>query len=243
MKILVVDDDRVVADLLVFTVRRAGYEAVMANDAASTMRRWTEDKPDLIILDINLPGTPGLQDGFAICQRIRSESDVPIILLTVRGEENDVVHGLEAGADDYILKPFSPRQLVARIQAVMRRGRAMDTSHTPAKLSIDGLDFNPRLREVYLANGATKSLTSLESRLLEYLMLNAGHVLTTDDLISDVWGAGGGSPEMLRQLVRRLRTKIRGQPCDGVAQDLLFAGQAGIHTHTGSSRVRCPRLQ
>jgi DNA-binding response OmpR family regulator len=212
VKILVVDDDRVVAELVVFTVRRAGFEAVMANDAVSTIRRWTEDKPDLVILDINLPGAPGLEDGFAICRHIRSESDIPIILLTVRGEENDIVHGLEAGADDYVLKPFSPRQLVARIQAVMRRGRAMDNSHSPAKLSIDGLDFNPRLREVFLADGTTKSLTSLESRLLEYLMLNAGQVLTTGDLISDVWGAGGGSSEMLRQLVRRLRTKIEADP-------------------------------
>src|SRR5918996_1667974 len=212
MTILVVDDDRVVADLLVFTVRRAGYEAVMASDAASALRRWREDQPDLIILDINLPGTAGLKDGFAICQQIRRESDVPIILLTVRGEENDIVHGLEAGADDYILKPFSPRQLVARVQAAMRRGRAMDGSHPSAKLSIDGLDFNPKLREVYLADGTTKSLTSLESRLLESLMLNTGQVLTTDDLISDIWGASGASPEMLRQLVRRLRTKIEAEP-------------------------------
>jgi len=212
VKILVVDDDRVVADLIVFTVRRAGYEAIMASDAASTLRRWTEDKPDLIILDINLPGTPGLQDGFAICQYIRSESDVPIILLTVRGEESDIVHGLEAGADDYVLKPFSPRQLVARIQAVMRRGRTMEASHVPAKLSIDSLDFNPKLREVSLPNGTKKSLTSLENRLLESLMLNAGHVLTTDDLISDVWEASGGNSEMLRQLVRRLRTKIETDP-------------------------------
>jgi DNA-binding response OmpR family regulator len=212
VKILVVDDDRVVADLVVFTVRRAGFEAVMANDAVSTIRRWTEDEPDLVILDINLPGAPELPDGFAICRRIRSESDVPIILLTVRGEENDIVHGLEAGADDYVLKPFSPRQLVARIQAVLRRARAMDTSYSPAKLSIDGLDFNPKLREVCLADGTMKSLTLLESRLLEYLMLNAGQVLTTNDLISDVWGASGGSSEMLRQLVRRLRTKIETDP-------------------------------
>jgi len=212
VKILVVDDDRVVADLIAFTVRRAGYEAIMASDALSALRRWAEDQPDLIILDINLPGTPRLQDGFAICQHIRSESEVPIILLTVRGEENDIVHGLEAGADDYVLKPFSPRQLVARIQAVMRRGRSVDASHAPAKLSIDGLEFNPRLREVSLRDGTTKSLTSLESRLLEYLMLNSGHLLTTDDLISDVWGASGGSPEMLRQLVRRLRTKVETDP-------------------------------
>jgi DNA-binding response OmpR family regulator len=172
------------------------------------MRRWQEDQPDLIVLDINLPGTPQLKDGFAICKHIRSQSDVPIILLTVRGEENDIVHGLEAGADDYILKPFSPRQLVARVQAVMRRGRGIEPSSQSAKLSIDGLDFNPRLREVSLSNGTTRSLTSLESRLLEYLMLNAGHILTTDDLISDVWGASGGNSEMLRQLVRRLRSKI-----------------------------------
>lgn len=207
MKILVVDDDRVVADLMMFTVRRAGYEAVMASDAASALRRWTEDRPDLIILDINLPGTAQLKDGFAICRHIRRESDVPIILLTVRGEENDIVHGLEAGADDYVLKPFSPRQLVARVQAVMRRSHANEGS-APARLSLDGLNFNPKLREVSLANGQTKSLTSLESRLLESLMLHAGSILTTDDLISDVWGASGGSSEMLRQLVRRLRAKV-----------------------------------
>ena len=208
MKILVVDDDRVVADLVMFTVRRAGYEAIMASDATSALRRWSEAQPDLLILDINLPGTAQLKDGFAICKHIRSQSDVPIILLTVRGEENDIVRGLEAGADDYVLKPFSPRQLVARIQAVLRRGGAKENSHASARLSIDGLDFNPRIREVSLSNGLTKTLTSLESRLLQYLMLNAGHILTTDDLISDVWGASGGNSEMLRQLVRRLRAKI-----------------------------------
>jgi DNA-binding response OmpR family regulator len=212
MKVLVVDDDRVVADLVVFTVRRAGFEAIIASDAASTLRRWQEDQPDLIILDINLPGTAQLKDGFAICQHIRRQSDVPIILLTVRGEENDIVHGLEAGADDYVLKPFSPRQLVARVQAVLRRGRSLDNSHPHTKLSIDGLEFNPKLREVSLSNGMTRGLTSLESRLLEYLMLNSGHILTTDDLISDVWGASGGNSEMLRQLVRRLRAKIESDP-------------------------------
>jgi DNA-binding response OmpR family regulator len=208
MKILVVDDDRVLADLITFTVRRAGYEAILANDVASALRHWRDTQPDLILLDVNLPGTPSLQDGFAICQYIRKESNVPIILLTVRGDEEDIVHGLEIGADDYILKPFSPRQLMARIQAVLRRGHNGESASSPAKLSIDGLSFNPKLREVYLADGTMKSLTSLESQLLENFMLNAGHILTTDDLISDVWGANGGSAEMLRQLVRRLRAKI-----------------------------------
>jgi DNA-binding response OmpR family regulator len=213
VKILVVDDDRVVADLVTFTVRRAGYEAVMASDAVSALRRWSEDRPDLIVLDINLPGTPQLKDGFAICKHIRSQSDIPIILLTVRAEESDIVHGLEAGADDYVLKPFSPRQLVARVQAVLRRGRQRDQAPS-ARLSLDGLDFNLKLREVLLSDGTTRSLTSLESRLLESLMLNAGHILTTDDLISDVWGASGGNSEMLRQLVRRLRAKIERDPAE-----------------------------
>src|SRR5512132_2276104 len=135
MKVLVVDDDRVLADLVSFTLRRAGYEVVIAGDAGSAIRRWTEDQPDFIVLDVNLPGTPELQDGFAICRRIRSESDVPIIMLTVRGEEKDIVYGLEAGADDYVLKPFSPRQLVARVQAVTRRFQTTTTNSRPATFS------------------------------------------------------------------------------------------------------------
>jgi DNA-binding response OmpR family regulator len=207
VKVLVVDDDRVLADLVVFTLRRAGHEGLIANDASSAIRRWSEAEPHLIILDINLPGAPGLEDGFAICRRIRAESNVPVILLTVRAEEEDVIRGLEAGADDYILKPFSPRQLMARVQAVMRRFQATNQVQ-PAALSTDGLDFNPRLREVTFSNGTTKSLTQLESRLLESLMINAGQVLTSDDLISDIWGPGGASADMLRQLVKRLRSKV-----------------------------------
>ncbi len=207
MKVLVVDDDRVLADLVVFTLRRAGFEAIIADDATSTLLRWADDKPDLIVLDVNLPGKPGLQDGFAICKQIRSESDIPIILLTVRDDEADIVTGLETGADDYILKPFSPRQLVARIQAVLRRaGTPVPTQ--PARMSVEGLEFNPKLREIHLKNETPRTLTPLESVLLQVLMLNQGQVLTFDDLISDVWGPGGGSPEMLRQLIRRLRAKI-----------------------------------
>lgn len=211
MKVLVVDDDRVLADLVSFTLRRAGYEVVAAGDATSALRRWNEDQPDFIILDVNLPGTADLQDGFAICRRIRSESDVPIILLTVRGDEKDIVFGLEAGADDYILKPFSPRQLVARVQAVTRRSRSTNNSR-PTTFSVDGLEFNPKLREVSIQSEIPKTLTPLESRLLESLMLNAGQALTFDDLISDVWGPGGGTAEMLRQLVRRLRSKVEKDP-------------------------------
>lgn len=213
MKFLVVDDDRVLADLVSFTLRRSGYEVVIAGDARSAVQRWNEDKPDFIILDVNLPGTAELADGFAICRKIRSESDIPIILLTVRSEEKDIVYGLEAGADDYILKPFSPRQLVARVQAVIRRSHNAAPAR-PATFSVDGLDFNPKLREVTLTNESPRTLTQLESRLLEALMLNTGQALTFDDLISDVWGPGGGTAEMLRQLVRRLRAKVEKDPGD-----------------------------
>jgi DNA-binding response OmpR family regulator len=213
MKILVVDDDRVLADLVSFTLRRSGYEVVIAGDAHTAMQRWNEDKPDFLILDVNLPGTSDIKDGFALCRRIRSDSDVPIILLTVRDEEKDIVYGLEAGADDYILKPFSPRQLVARVQAVMRRSHSTNNSR-PTTFSADGLDFNPKLREISFGDENPRSLTQLESRLLEALMLNAGQAMTFNDLINDVWGPGGGTAEMLRQLVKRLRSKVEKDPAN-----------------------------
>lgn len=213
MKALVVDDDRVLADLVSFTLRRSGYEVIVAGDARSAMQRWTEGQFDLIMLDVNLPGTTDLQDGFAICRRIRSESDVPIIMLTVRGEEKDIVYGLEAGADDYILKPFSPRQLVARVQAVMRRAHPAGTAR-PTTFRADGLEFNPKLREVTLDAEEPKTLTQLESKLLEAFMINSGQAMTFEDLINDVWGPGGASAEMLRQLVKRLRTKVEKDPAN-----------------------------
>ena len=206
-KILIADDEPDIVEIIRYNLTKEGYEIVTANNGDDAIQKAKLSQPDLIILDINLPGTPGLEDGFAICKRIRFESNVPVILLTVRSEEEDIIRGLEAGADDYILKPFSPRQLMARVQAVMRRFQTTNAAQAAA-LSTAGLDFNPRLREVTFSNGTTKSLTQLESRLLESLMINAGQVLTSNDLISDIWGAGGGSAEMLRQLVKRLRSKV-----------------------------------
>jgi CheY-like chemotaxis protein len=122
---LVVDDDRVLADLIAFTLRREGFQVMQAHDGEAALRRWQEVQPSIIILDVNMPRL----DGFAVCRTIRQQDDVPIILLTVREEEDDIVHGLESGADDYILKPFSPRQLVARMQAILRRtGRGEKTA-------------------------------------------------------------------------------------------------------------------
>jgi len=108
VKVLVVDDDRVLAEILAFTLQRLGLAVIQAYDGRSALQRWAEEAPDLIMLDVNLPD----MSGFTLCQQIRAEDDTPIILLTVRGEEDDIVHGLEIGADDYITKPYSPRQLV-----------------------------------------------------------------------------------------------------------------------------------
>jgi DNA-binding response OmpR family regulator len=201
MKVLIVDDDRVLADVLVFTMRRAGYQIVQAFDGEAALQRWAEERPDLILLDVNLPKL----DGFAVCQRIREQADTPILLLTVRDEEDDIVHGLELGADDYITKPFSPRQLVARAQAVLRRAGKMPA---PATRQVGELTLDPSRREMRLGDGEPLSLTPLENRLLDYLMLNAGHVLTTEAIIEHVWGPDGGDRDMLRQLIHRLRGKI-----------------------------------
>ena len=205
MKALIVDDDRVLSDVLAFTLRRAGFQIVQAGDGEEALQRWADEQPDLIVLDINLPKI----DGFTVCQRIRQQDDTPILLLTVRGEEDDIVRGLELGADDYITKPFSPRQLVARAQAVLRRA---GKTPTPGIRQVGALTFAPRRREVSLDQGEAISLTPLESRLLDYLMLNAGHVLTTEAIIEHVWGAGGGDRDMLRQVVHRLRSKIEANP-------------------------------
>jgi DNA-binding response OmpR family regulator len=210
MKVLIVDDDLALADVVSFTMRRAGFEVVTAHDGQDALERWDVENPDLIILDLNLPKL----DGLKVCQRIRSQSNTPIIILSVRGEEDDVVSGLEIGADDYIVKPFSPRQLVARTEAVLRRSSSTPVSHGP--ISVGDLTLDPSRGEVELNGHFLAKLTRLECRLLEILMLNQGQVLPTDSLIDSVWGPSGGDRIMLKQLVYRLRKKIEQNPSDPI---------------------------
>jgi DNA-binding response OmpR family regulator len=211
MKALIVDDDRTLADLLAFTLRRAGFESYLAYNVPSALELFQKLPVDIIVLDVNLPGKPGIRNGFDMCRVIRQTSDVPVILLTVRDEEEDILKGLEIGADDYILKPFSPRQLVARIKTVLRRS----TTNRPKKdepFTYKDITFDPRLREFTRKGQDPTVLTRLEARLLEYLMFNAEQVLLSENIISEIWGPGGGSTEMLRQLIRRLRVKIEAVP-------------------------------
>lgn len=206
MKTLIVDDDLALADVVSFTMRRAGFEVIMAHDGQAALKRWEDEAPDLIILDLNLPKL----DGLKVCERIRSEADTPIIILSVRGEEDDVVRGLELGADDYIVKPFSPRQLVARAEAVLRRATSAPVQHGP--LSAGDLTLDIMRNELTRDGDVVAKLTRLECKLLEVLMLNQGQVLLADTLIDSVWGPSGGDRMMLKQLVYRLRRKIEVDP-------------------------------
>jgi DNA-binding response OmpR family regulator len=227
MKALIVDDDPVLADLVAFTLRREGFQVLQARDGQTALRRWTEEDPDIIVLDVNMPKL----DGFAVCRHIRAQADTPIILLTVRGDEDDIVRGLELGADDYIPKPFSPRQLVARMQAVLRRA---GMTLSPGIRQAGDLTLDPSRREVRIKDGNPISLTPLESQLLEYLMLNAGHVLTHGNIIDHVWGPEGADRDMLRQLVHRLRNKIEPDPTEPIYIETIPGLGYGLSIHTNS---------
>jgi DNA-binding response OmpR family regulator len=210
MRVLIVEDDLALADIVAFTMRRAGFEILMVHDGQSALEAWQAESPDLIILDLNLPKL----DGLAICRHVRAQADTPIIILTVRGEEDDVVRGLELGADDYIVKPFSPRQLVARAKALLRRAGTPLTS--PGPLTVGDLTLDLSRCDVYRDDQPIAQLTRLECRLLEILMHNSGQVLSTDTLIDHIWGPEGGDRAMLRQLVYRLRRKIEPDPSNPI---------------------------
>ncbi len=202
MKALVVDDDLAVADVLAFTLRRAGYTVVLAHDGQTALALFWAESPGVVVLDLNLPKRNGLD----VLREIRQDSQTPVIILSARHEEDDIVHGLKLGADDYIVKPFSPRQLLARIEAVVRRtGKlAAETS----MLQAGPLVLDPKRGEVLRDGIPAARLTNLETRLLQTLMENQGRVLEYNYLIEQVWGANGGDRPTLKQLVYRLRKKI-----------------------------------
>ncbi len=202
-KILVVDDDLALSDVLAFAIRRAGFEVANAHDGLSALEQFSKETPDLIVLDWGLPR----MDGLEVCTRIRNESDVPIIMLTVRDTDDNVIAALEAGADEYIVKPFSPRQLIARIRALLRRA----LKETQEVLQVGSLSFDAERREVRFADAAPVRLTHLETRLLRAFMQNPDRVLSNDSLILRVWGPEGATNEMLKQLVYRLRNKLETQ--------------------------------
>jgi DNA-binding response OmpR family regulator len=204
MKVLVVDDDRELLGILAFTFRQAGYFVVEAADGEQALRIVDEERPDLIVLDVNLPGL----SGFDVCKRVREDSPVPILMLTVRGEESDVVQGLDLGADDYMAKPFSPQTLLARVRALLRRV-ALEPSR---EVESGELRLDPESRTLTVRDREPVPLTKLEFRLIQFLAARAGQVVPTDRLWSHVWGSRGGDRQLLKQLVHRVRQKLEDDP-------------------------------
>lgn len=207
MKILIADDDPDLLALIAFALTQAGYLVARAIDGPSAIRAFETETPDLVVLDINMPGA----SGFQVCEAIRVKSRVPIMMLTVRGEEEDLVRALELGADDYLNKPFSPRTLLARIKALLRR--AGGDAAAPLAAGRVALDLEEH--SVRISDGAPVRLTKLELRLLQMLLANAGRTVHSDRLLVQVWGhRNSGDRQLLKQLVHRLRQKIEADPAN-----------------------------
>lgn len=205
MKILSADDDKDLLALIAFTLSQAGYLVIKASDGVAAVEAFEAESPDLVILDINMPRA----SGFQACEAIRAKSRVPVMMLTVRGEEEDLVRALELGADDYLTKPFSPRTLLARVKALLRRA-GMESS---APLAAGRVQLELEEHTVQIGGQTPVRLTKLELRLLQMLIANAGHTVGSDRLLLQVWGhKGSGDRQLLKQLVHRLRQKIEVDP-------------------------------
>ena len=205
-KVLIIDDDRKHSELLQAYFKRFGINLICALEAEEGFRKLNREDPDLVLLDIMLPG----KDGFEICREIRKTSNIPIIMLTARGDVIDRVSGLELGADDYIGKPFEPRELVARVQAILRRAEAAGPSGS--KLEFEGLTIDTETRSV-MVDGDTVDLTSMEFELLLILARRHGRKMSRDDILSELRGIDAA---ILTRSVDIMISRLRGKLNDSV---------------------------
>ena len=209
-RILVVEDEESLAEAISFLLSREGFDVEIASTGPSALELFDRTGADLILLDLMLPGLSGTE----VCRQIRAKSAVPIIMLTAKDSEIDKVVGLEIGADDYVTKPYSSRELIARIRAVLRRGEMVDSNVEMGVLSVGPvrLDID---RHIISVNGLPISLPLKEFELLEFLMRNAGRVLTRMQLIDRVWGNDYvGDTKTLDVHIKRLRAKIEVDPAN-----------------------------
>jgi len=206
-RILVVEDEAIVAEVVERFLRREGYETMVVGDGRQALNALGNFIPDLIVLDVMLPEVDGLE----VCRQVRSRGETPIIMLTARGEETDKVLGLGLGADDYVTKPFSPRELAARVQAVLRRAKSQPGADAEM-MRFGSLRINARTRVVD-ADGVDLRLTAREFDLLLYLARNGGQVFSRDQLLDAVWDYDfAGDPGTVTVHMRRLREKIEEDP-------------------------------
>ncbi|UVS76911.1 response regulator transcription factor [Actinokineospora sp. UTMC 2448] len=204
-RVLVVDDDMTVSDVVRRYLERAGHEVVLAATGEEGVAWAAEHRPDLVVLDLMLPGIDGLE----VCRRLRERSAVPVVMLTALGEEEDRIAGLSLGADDYVTKPFSPRELALRVDSVLRRANAAPP--VAAVLVDGGLRVDPAARQASM-DGLELALTTREFDLLAFLMAHPGEAFTRERLLHEVWGWEFGDRSTVTVHVRRLREKIERAP-------------------------------
>jgi len=219
-KILLVEDEPAIQELLAFNVTQCGFHAIQASDAGSAMAHIRRELPDMILLDWMLPGTSGIE----LARRLRAEQrtrNIPIIMLTARTDERDKVLGLESGADDYITKPFSPRELMARIRAVLRRRAPQMSDET---VSVQGLELSPSTHRV-TANGQQIELGPTEFRLLHFFMTHPERVYSRSQLLDQVWGDHVFVEERTVDVhIRRLRQTLEPSAMDRMVQTVRGSG-------------------
>lgn len=225
MKILVVDDDTELRHLIGFALRQAGYLAIEAEDGPGALAAFARERPDLVVLDVNLPGF----DGFEVLRRVRAIDATPVMMLTVRAAEEDQVRGLDLGADDYLAKPFSPRTLLARVRALLRRAGAQERqaplTHGELALDLELATFSGPGREPL-------HLTPLELRFLQLLFSHEGAPVPAERILLHVWGSrGAGDRQLLKQLVHRLRQKLE---TDAAAPRWVLTAAGGGYRLGGS---------
>ncbi|HEY8648584.1 MAG TPA: response regulator transcription factor [Candidatus Limnocylindria bacterium] len=203
MKVLLVEDDADLLDLMTYALSREGYTVLTAMDGQQALKRWEEESPDLLLLDANIPKI----DGFEVCRRIRHDGATPIIMLTARDEEEDVLHAYRLGVDDFVNKPFSARQLTARMKAVLRRSQADPYRQAVREVKVGNVRLD---LQSYTVNDGDRQIqfTPLEFRILYLLGVNEGRVIPYSRLVEYAWGYEGGDSSLLKTHICHIRQKL-----------------------------------
>lgn len=207
-RILIAEDEAPLRNLVRMSLEAAGHKVIAVGDGEAALQTFMTEPVELVILDVMMPK----MDGFTVCEEIRKRSDVPVIMLTALGSTEDLVRGFELGADDYISKPFTFKEVQARIQAILRRVNWADEKHAPLIISIGAVTVDTESHEVYV-NGEVAHLTPIEFELLYTLMADAGKPISKTDLFREVWGYDFvGGTNLVEVTVRRLREKVEADP-------------------------------
>ena len=203
MKILLVEDDLDLLDVTAYSLRRERFAVIEATDGAQALHRWKVDRPDLMVLDLGLPR----HDGFEVLQRVREKDTTPIVVLSGRGNEQDIFRAFTLGADDFVAKPFAAKHLALRIRAILRRSSAEPLEQSEPTLVLGDIRVDPEVQEVRWGDSYIR-LTPTEFRIFHILAMHVGRIVTTSRLLAYVWGYEGGDPNALRTHISHLRTKL-----------------------------------